>query len=341
MGRDKLYLNVGEETVFHHAVSAFLHCNLVDEVVAVVKEGTAHSFPQGVVVAYGGDTRMASSVNGINAASGDIVLIHDAARPYLTEELIKRVIDCCRANRSAVPFVRLKDSIKEVKDGRIIASPNRADFVAVQTPQAFYRAEILNAYAVFGDVNATDDSHVYSLMYGDPYLVEGEDTNVKMTTPSDVREGRKVGAGYDLHRLEEGRTFVLGGVKLDCSFGAVAHSDGDCLTHAIIDGMFSGAGLRDIGYHYPDTDPKYKGVDSLSLLRDAHARVHAQGYEVEEVASIIVLDSPKLKDYIPLMQKTLATVLGLDVSRVVLSAKTTEKTATDRVECFSSVTLKS
>ncbi len=340
MGRDKLYITLGQETVFHRAVSAFVSHPLVDEVIAVVREGTDHSFDNATVkVVCGGVDRMESSVNGIKAASGDIVLIHDAARPYVSDQLITRVIECCRANRSAVPYVMLKDSIKKISDGRIVDSPNRAEYAAVQTPQAFYRAEILNAYEVFGDVTATDDSHVYSLMYGDPYLVDGEESNIKITTPIDVAASSRLGTGYDLHKLEAGRVFMLGGVQLDAPFGAVAHSDGDCLVHAIIDALFAGAGMRDIGYHYPDTDPRYKGIDSLTLLKDACARVRMQGYAVQSISAIVVLDKPKLAGYIPQMQSVIAEMVGIEKDAVILSAKTTERTAIDRVECFATATL--
>ncbi len=340
MGRDKLYMTVGDETVFFHTVSTFLSSPLVDEVIAVTKEGVEPDLPSMVRVIKGGKTRAESSKNGINAASGDIVLIHDAARPFVTDKLIERVIACCKANRSAVPYIKLKDSIKKVKDGKIVSSPNREEYVAVQTPQAFYRAEIQNAYDLFGDVDATDDSHIYSLMYGDPYLVEGDDSNIKITTPIDIRSGESIGLGYDLHLLEQGRPFVLGGQKLEAPFGAVAHSDGDCLVHAVIDSLLAAAGLRDVGYYYPDTDPKYRGVKSIDLLLDTCVRVRAQGCAVDRISVIIVLDKPKLKDYIPIIKENISSVLGISSDRVAIAAKTTEKTAPDRIECFALAVLK-
>ncbi len=340
MGKDKLYMQIGKETVFFHTVSAFLSSPLIDEVIAVAKDGIDNDFGDRVKIVKGGNTRIQSSKKGIEAATGDIVLIHDAARPFVTDKLIERVVACCKANRSAVPYVKLKDSIKQVKDGKIVHSLNREEYVAVQTPQAFYRAEIKNAYDLFGGVDATDDSHIYSLMYGDPYLVEGEESNIKLTTIADIKDGHAVGLGYDLHLLEDGRDFILGGVRLDASFGAVAHSDGDCLLHAIIDSLFSAAGLRDIGYHYPDNDPRYKGASSIDLLLDTHARVREQGYQIERISAIVVLDKPKLREYIPKIKEIIANVLGVEEQQIVVSAKTSEGTQQNRVECYAIAVLK-
>ncbi|MBO4873724.1 MAG: 2-C-methyl-D-erythritol 2,4-cyclodiphosphate synthase [Bacteroidales bacterium] len=134
----------------------------------------------------------------------------------------------------------------------------------------------------------------------------------------------RIGIGYDVHKLKDGLDFFLGGIQIPCNRGCVAHSDGDVLIHAICDALLGAANLRDIGYHFPDSDPKYKGIDSKKLLKETYNLVKEKGYEIVNIDSVISLQKPKVKDYIPEMQKTLALVLGIDDSQVSVKATTTE-----------------
>ena len=134
----------------------------------------------------------------------------------------------------------------------------------------------------------------------------------------------RIGIGYDVHKLKDGLDFFLGGIQIPYYRGCVAHSDGDVLIHAICDALLGAANLRDIGYHFPDSDPKYKGIDSKKLLKETYNLVKENGYEIGNIDSVISLQKPKVKDYIPDMQKTLASVLGIDESQVSVKATTTE-----------------
>ena len=134
----------------------------------------------------------------------------------------------------------------------------------------------------------------------------------------------RIGIGYDVHKLKDGLDFFLGGIQIPYHRGCVAHSDGDVLIHAICDALLGAANLRDIGYHFPDSDPKYKGIDSKKLLKETYCLVKEKGYEIGNIDSVISLQKPKVKDYIPEMQKTLASVLGIDESQVSVKATTTE-----------------
>ncbi|MBP5503749.1 MAG: 2-C-methyl-D-erythritol 2,4-cyclodiphosphate synthase [Bacteroidales bacterium] len=134
----------------------------------------------------------------------------------------------------------------------------------------------------------------------------------------------RTGLGFDVHQLAEGIPFWLGGIKIDHTKGAVGHSDADCLIHAICDALLGAANMRDIGYHFPDTDPQYKGIDSKILLKKTCEIIRNAGYQISNVDSTICLQKPKIKDYIPQMQKVLAEVMTLDTDDVSIKATTTE-----------------
>ena len=135
----------------------------------------------------------------------------------------------------------------------------------------------------------------------------------------------RIGHGYDVHRLVEGRDLILGGVKIEHELGLLGHSDADVLLHAVSDALLGAAGLRDIGYHFPDTDPKYKGADSLMLLREVGQKVRAAGYRVSNIDVTMIAQRPKLKPFIPQMMENIASALEVDVSRVNVKATTEEK----------------
>jgi len=135
----------------------------------------------------------------------------------------------------------------------------------------------------------------------------------------------RIGHGYDVHRLVEGRELILGGVKIDYELGLLGHSDADVLLHAVSDALLGAAGLRDIGYHFPDTDPKYKGADSLLLLQEVGKKITAAGYRVSNIDVTMIAQRPKLKPFIPQMMENIAVALGIDVSRVNVKATTEEK----------------
>ena len=135
----------------------------------------------------------------------------------------------------------------------------------------------------------------------------------------------RIGHGYDVHRLVEGRDLILGGVRIDYELGLLGHSDADVLLHAVSDALLGAAGLRDIGYHFPDTDPKYKGADSLMLLREVGEKIRAAGYQVSNIDVTMIAQRPKLKPFIPQMMENIAGALEIGVDRVNVKATTEEK----------------
>ena len=135
----------------------------------------------------------------------------------------------------------------------------------------------------------------------------------------------RIGHGYDVHRLLPGRALILGGVKIPYELGLDGHSDADVLLHAVMDALLGAAGLRDIGYHFPDTDPRYKGADSMELLKEVGRKLTAAGYKVGNIDVTMIAQRPKLKDHIPTMAKNIAAALGIEETRVNVKATTEEK----------------
>ena len=296
-------------------------------------------------VVLGGADRQESVCRGLAAVNpkADYIAIHDGARPLVTKEVIERTLESAKAFGSGVAAVALKDTVKRVDgQGCVIDTPPRDGLRAVQTPQTFSAELIWRAHAEFehGE-RATDDAALVERMGVSVHLTEGDVENIKLTTPEDMllarqvilrREGRKeertmmrIGQGYDVHRLVEGRKLILCGVEVPYTLGLLGHSDADVALHALMDALLGAAALGDIGRHFPDTDPTYKGADSGKLLDHVVELLKEKGYRVGNVDVTIVCQRPKLKDYIEQMREQVARHLNVDVDCVNIKATTTEK----------------
>lgn len=299
-----------------------------DGVVVVVP--AADATREGAVA--GGVTRSASVRAGLEQVPPDatIVCVHDGARPFASADLFAAVITAVVDGAdAAVPGVPVFDTIKQVDaEGVVVGTPSRAALRAVQTPQAF-RADVLRAaHAASGD--ATDDAALVEAVGGRVVVVAGEELNRKITDPNDLRWARqqlgdqpesnavttRVGQGFDIHRFSDdaARPLVLGGVVFEGSRGLDGHSDADAVAHAVTDALLGAAGLGDIGEHFPDTDPQWKGTDSLQLLRQAAGLVRAAGFEIGNVDCSVVCETPKLAPHRAAMQERLSEAAGAPVT---------------------------
>jgi len=300
-------------------------------------------------VVQGGADRQESVYCGIAACdeNADIIAIHDGARPLITREVIGRTIESAKQYGSGVAAVMLKDTIKRVDvDGCVVDTPIRDTLRAVQTPQTFDAKLIREAHEQFrhgnaDGVRATDDAMLAEWMGHTVHLTEGDVENIKLTTPEDmllagevlVRRGQakkeektmRIGHGYDVHRLVEGRKLILCGVEIPHTVGLLGHSDADVAYHALTDAILGAAAMGDIGRHFPDTDPQYKGADSGRLLDHVMELVWAKGYVVGNVDVTIIAQKPKLKDYIEQMRENIAAHLKIELDCVNVKATTTEK----------------
>lgn len=203
------------------------------------------------------------------------------------------------------------------------STPPRQKLFAMQTPQCFDRAAYL---ALAGDEAVTDDCQLFEQAGRPVQLVAGEYENYKITTPDDLKgeTTMRIGHGYDVHKLVEGRDLILGGVKIPYEKGLLGHSDADVLTHAVMDALLGAAALGDIGKHFPDSDPAYKGADSLALARHVAALLAEQGYRPVNVDATILCQAPKLAPHIPAMAQNLAAALGMEPGAVSVKATTEE-----------------
>ena len=340
--RPKQLLAIGGRTLLERSVDAFLSHPAVSEVVVALPPDVAREPPAYLLgaakplrVVAGGARRQDSVANafGAAAAASEVILIHDAARPFVSAGLIGRTIDAAAAHGAAIAAMEVTDTVKRVRHDVVQETLDRETIFLAQTPQGF-RREVLAAAVALGEsgVEATDEAALAERAGHAVRVVPGESTNIKITTPEDLdavrgrgpaRTGR-AGIGYDLHRLVAGRPLVLGGVTIPSERGALGHSDADVVCHAATDAILGAMSLGDIGLHFPDSDARWKDARSLDLLRQAVAMAAGSGFEVGNVDVTVMLESPRLRGYIDQIRASLATVLAIDAGRVSVKAKTNE-----------------
>ena len=342
--RPKQLLALDGRTLLERSVEAFLAHPSIDEVVVALPPDIAQDPPQYLQGAAkplrlvaGGARRQDSVSNAFAAAAAasDLFVIHDAARPFVSAELIGRTIEAAAAHGAAIAAIEVSDTVKRVRDDRVITEtiPRETIFLA-QTPQGF-RRDVLAAAVALGQsgVEATDEAALAERAGYAVHIVAGEANNVKITTAEDLDAARRstrpartgrAGLGYDLHRLVPGRPLILGGVTIPSERGALGHSDADVVCHAVTDAILGAAALGDIGLHFPDSDPRWKDARSLDLLRQTVSMAVERGFEVGNVDVTVILELPKLGGHIGQIRRSLATVLGIETDRISVKAKTNE-----------------
>ena len=286
----------------------------------------------------GGVTRQDSVRAGLNALPAEIelVLVHDAARPLVDQAIILRCLHGAVRFGAVIAATPVKDTLKKVADsGLIRETVDRTSLWQAQTPQAAQRGLLERAFAE-ADRNqfvGTDEASLLEAAGIPVQVVEGGERNFKITRPEDLQvaaallteeQEMKIGHGFDAHRLVSGRKLILGGVEVDFELGLDGHSDADVVAHALIDALLGALGSGDIGRHFPDSDPQYKGIDSLLLLAHAQQLVEAQGYALGNADLTIVCQRPKLAPHLAGMQINLARCCKVAPAAVNIKATTTE-----------------
>lgn len=283
----------------------------------------------------GGDNRKDSVRNALKALPEDceLVLVHDGARPLVSEDLILRVLDSARKYGSGVPALPLTDTVKRVNlAGQSVDTLERQPLRTVQTPQAFHRTLLQSAYDEV-DGMAPDDASLVEQLGIPVHLVAGEVNNIKLTLPGDLERAEeilrgsllpRVGIGYDIHRLAAGRRLVLCGVTIPFDRGLEGHSDADVAVHALIDALLGAAALGDIGQHFPASDAQYENADSMGLLQEILQLLRHHGVMPFNVDLVIAAEKPRLAPYVHQMRESLAQALTLPEGRVSIKATTTE-----------------
>ena len=331
--KNKLLVPLLGISLLERSISAFL--SVADEIVLSVnardlEEVTPLANKYGALLTQGGDTRTQSVYNALRKVTGDIVLVHDGARPYVTAEVIQGCIDSVRAHESGICAIPVVDTIVTTKGNAVQSYPDRQNTYAVQTPQGFYTKELLSAYErAFSDgkTDFTDDSSLYSSYVRPPVLCKGDKKNVKLTYREDFYvAANRVGFGVDTHAFGKTQDFiVLGGVQIPSETGLIAHSDGDVLIHAVMDALLSAAGLYDIGHYFPDTDERYENANSTELLQEVVRLIEREGLRPFNLSVAVQAEKPRLAKYIDAIKNNLSNALSLPLSAVGVSAGTNEK----------------
>ncbi len=368
--RPKQFLNLAGLTILERSIEAFLgHAAIGEVVVALPEEHVAEVSARFAdrrgprLTCVAGGARRQDSVAAAFArvdAGADVVVIHDAARPFVSASLIDRTVAAAREHGAAIAALPARDTVKQASGPRggptrpVAATLPREDVYLAQTPQAFRRDVLARALDAAGDVEATDEAMLAERSGATVHLVEGDPANVKITTVDDLERARhlwatgvsersagasardvrsagasapayRIGTGYDLHRLVDDRPLILGGVTIPFAKGLAGHSDADIVCHAVTDAVLGAAGAGDIGRLFPDTDPQWKDADSVRLLAQAVAHVHAQGYVVGNVDVTVVAEQPKLQPFVEAIRGNLAAALQVAPEAVSVKGKTNER----------------
>jgi 2-C-methyl-D-erythritol 4-phosphate cytidylyltransferase/2-C-methyl-D-erythritol 2,4-cyclodiphosphate synthase len=347
-GVPKQLLDVGGVSILHRSVAAFASHPQVDDVIVALPPELAAAPPLqiGDGLTYravaGGARRQDSVANAFRAVheGTDVVLVHDAARPFVTGELITKAIEAAVEHGAAIVAQPVSDTVKRVRRDRaalaVVETIPRESIFLAQTPQAF-RTEVLKKAIALGEsgVDATDEAGLAERAGYAVHVVESTAENSKITTTEDLAEARRrvepvhvmaerIGTGYDLHRLVEGRPLLLGGVEIPSPRGATGHSDADVVCHAATDAILGAISLGDIGRHFPDSDQQWKGASSVDLLRRCVAMVHSAGFRVVNLDVVVILERPKIAPYLDDIRRQLANALEIAVERVSVKGKTNE-----------------
>lgn len=347
-GGPKQYREIGGVAVIYRAMEAFSRHADVFAVQPVVNPDDRAMFTAAVAglkheaATNGGATRQASVLAGLEALAKhkpDIVLIHDAARPFVSEGVISRAIEAASRTGAAIPVVPVTDTIKLTgESGHVEDTPDRARLRIAQTPQSFRFDVILEAHrraAKDGRSDFTDDAAIAEWAGLTVATFEGDVANMKLTTPEDfVREEARLasllgdirtGTGYDVHAFGEGDHLMLCGVRVPHTRGFLAHSDGDVGLHALVDAILGALADGDIGSHFPPSDAKWKGASSDQFLKYAIERVTARGGRIANLEVTMICERPKIGPLRDTMRARIAEISGVDISRVAVKATTSER----------------
>lgn len=332
---NKLLAKIGTKSVIYQTTSKFYDLECVQKIILPVQKSELddfkielNDFEKKVVFCNGGDTRTQSIKNALELASDcDVISIHDGARPFVTEQIILDSFDKAYQFGSGISGYPTTDTIAIVQNGKITSHPDRQNVYNLQTPQSFKCKEIIKAYSMIEQGESfTDDSSVYTKFISPCTISLGDSSNKKITFKEDLLNVNNcyIGVGYDTHQLVEGRDLILGGIKIEHTKGLLGHSDADVLTHAIMDSIFGACDERDIGYHFPDTDPRYKGISSIKLLKECLAIIRNKGFEIQNINAVIMCQKPKLAKIIPEICQNLAKIIQIPTDKISISATTTE-----------------
>jgi 2-C-methyl-D-erythritol 4-phosphate cytidylyltransferase/2-C-methyl-D-erythritol 2,4-cyclodiphosphate synthase len=344
----KQYRELAGEPVIRSSLALFAWHGQIGAVQAVIHPEDRSSYDAAakglrlLAPVPGGATRQASVRAGLEALNGrppDIVLVHDAARPFCSAELVSRAIVACGATGAAIPALEVTDTIKRVDaGGHVAGTVDRAHLRAVQTPQAFKFSALLEAHhraAQEGRDDFTDDAALAEWAGIKVATFPGESGNVKLTTDEDFAkaEARRIasladlrlGNGFDVHAFGDGDHVWLGGIKIPHERGLTGHSDADVALHALVDAILGALADGDIGKHFSPNDPRWRGAASDQFLKFAVERVTKRGGRIAHLDVTIVCEAPRIGPHRDAMRKRIAEIAEMSIERVAVKATTSEQ----------------
>ena len=349
LNHPKQYHRLAGVPILIHTIRAFVATSSINRIIVVVPQDfiaetrqllTAYNLTsEAIIVTAGGKRRQDSVLAGLEwlTDTTDIVLVHDGARPLVTPDLIQRCLEAAWQHGAAIAAIPVKDTLKRsLPDQTIAATLDRQGLWQAQTPQAARFSLLKQAYAAFNDQDVTDEAALLELAGIAVTLIEGSETNIKITRPLDLILAEKImqsqptpimriGHGYDAHRLVPDRKLVLAGVTVPHALGLAGHSDADVVTHALCDAVLGALGMGDIGRHFPDSDQRFKNVYSITLLEQVMELATGKGLTIANADITIICQTPKLVPYMDAMRQTLATACQISTEQINLKATTTEK----------------
>ncbi len=306
---NKNFYEINKKQLFTYSLDVLYNHNLIESIYLVVKQDEYENVQEIIDLNYsnkvkliiGGSTRTKSVKNALKEITADVTLIHDAARPLITNEDISNIINSLNNNDCATLYHNIYDTIKDTTS--YITTLNRENLKAVTTPQAF-KKELYKIILENNNDNITDEISLFEKKYNVAFVKESRN-NLKVTTKEDLEyieyilmnKTYKIGHSFDFHTFTTNQPLILGGVKFNTSYGLLGHSDADVVYHVICESILGALGLGDIGTHFPDNDPKYKGMDSSYFVKEAVKLLEKENYTVENIDIIIYLEEPNLKNY--------------------------------------------
>ncbi len=336
-GSDKTRAHLAAKPVWWHSFHTYSEHPSIDRILIVAgKENydEVRRLAPTVAVVRGGPTRQASARIALDAVPVDseIILFHDAARPFISADLIQAVLDAVRRSGASAPALPVTDTIRQVEEsGATLLDRNK--LVAMQTPQGALASIWREAHRA-AEGEFTDDMALIEAIGVQPEYVPGDPDNFKITLPGDLRRAQamlspmevRTGLGYDVHRFSDdsSRVLMLGGVPFVGARALEGHSDADVLLHAAVDALLGAAALGDIGVHFPPSDERWRGEPSLTFLRHAAKLLNEKGWEVANLDIAVIAETPKIMPRASEMREKIAETLGLNVDQVSIKATTNE-----------------
>lgn len=341
-GLPKQYRTLAGKPVLRRSIETFLRSPRVTAVQVVISSGQEEMYARCVSglnlppPVTGGSTRQESVAAGLKAVAPlkpRTVLIHDAARALVGQDVIAAVCHGLDGHDAVIPCIPASDTLKTIEGDRITGTVPREQFALAQTPQGFHFEKIMSAHRMAHGKAYTDDASIAEAAGMEVHVVQGSRTNIKLTTPEDfviaehMLQGRaslRAGTGYDVHRFCPGDHVWLCGVKVPHSHGLEGHSDADVGLHALTDAILGAAALGDIGQHFPPSDMRWKGANSAVFLAHAASLLRDRGGEIENVDITVICERPKVSPHRDEMAARIAAILEVDRARVSVKATTTE-----------------